>query len=115
MKEMSETKVDRATLTAARAEWEKGAFVIVAEYRAGRVEKIAWRDKATGQPKEMQFISHALEVGGQPISMRERVPDGADLSVWVQPAAKGSAVVVRFDQLETEKGVRTLRGTVQPL
>jgi len=108
-------KADRATLTTVRAEWEKGAFVVVAEYRAGRVEKIAWRDKITKEPREMQFITHALEIGGQPIAMRERVQDGADLTAWVPPAVKGAAVVVRFDQLETEKGIRTLRGTVQPL
>lgn len=89
--------------------------LLIVEYRSASVDVIKWRDKTTG--KEMTFtkITHGVELGPKAVTVSERVPEGLDVSKWVQSIPKGAKAVLFLETLTREKGITSASGTLDQI
>jgi len=93
------------------ADWEKGEFIAIGEYRMSKAEEISWRDKQTGRAMSAPILRHTIEFGSLGVSVSERVPEGRKLEdIKVVGLHKGDKVAVYLTELLTQKGMVSARG-----
>lgn len=95
--------------------WMDGELLAIGEYRMSRAEMLNWRDKTNGQARSAPMLSHTIECGNISLTVAERIPDNVKLDDLKIPWSKGQKVVVHFNQLTTEKGLVSARGSLDPL
>lgn len=99
----------------ASQEWASGSFLVIGEYRNSRSEMLNWRDKQTGASKSAPILRHTVEVGNTSCAVNERVPDNTKLEDIRIPWRKGEIVAVRLTEMSTDKGMVSLRGTLEKI
>ena len=92
------------------AEWERGEFIAVGEYRLSKAEMISWRDKQTGRAMTAPMLRHTVEFAAGSVQVAERVPENTRIEDIAVPFRKGERVVVYFSELAQSKGSFTARG-----
>src|ERR1044072_6989131 len=86
------------------AEWERGDFIAVGEYRLSKAEMISWRDKQTGRAMTAPMLRHTVEFAAGSVQVAERVPENTRIEDIAVPFRKGERVVVYFSELAQRRG-----------
>jgi len=84
------------------------------EFRASRVDELAWADKTTGKAMKAKLLRHTVEVGAQSVSVQERMPDTWNGQIPTQ-FKKGDVVILHWTSWVVERGAVTVRGSLEAL
>lgn len=96
----------------------QGVPVVVAEYRAGKTDKITYRASKGPQAGSMvtrDTVKHSIEMGDVQVMVTEWLPDGKKPEDVVIPYKKGQRVVVTLETLEPDKGFFRAGGKIEAL
>jgi len=110
-----------ATIKQAQERFLQGAFIVVAEFRGFKLEKMAWRDKKTGNRVSAPIVVYALEVGGQQVKVTEWMPDDTKVgpdgvaTEFVPKHKKGDQVIWEIEALENDYGAYSGKGKIHSL
>lgn len=95
-------------------QWKNGAPLLVVEYRSSKAEIISFVKE--GKPSSFPKLTHACELGGQPVVVTERVNDAAFTpDKYIPPFKRGQQVILALSAMHTEKGVTVASGTLQAI
>lgn len=102
-------------LSEALANWQKGAAVLLVEYRHSIAETIQWRDRASGKAMSAGILRHTCETEREAIIVNERQGDTFRPDDYVSPFKKGQRVLLHITNYTTERGVVKVDGHLQPV
>jgi len=92
-----------------------GAIVCVGLYWAGRLDKMSFRDKQSGNRRDGYVVRETILTDKDPIAVTRFLRDDEKPEAWKPSADKNERVVVRVTGMEMERGNIILKGAIEKL